>query len=144
MTEKKEKKNKNRRKERKNKMAKLQLKMDIEQGQQQRKKYTYVYVVPAGKQHISTEDDDDYEYILLVPLKLVRALHMDSTATTPLLEGLITTVPTGDGLMGASMSENATEDAVSDADDTSTVLRRHFPRYFFDTEETLFPCDLNT
>lgn len=71
---------------------------------------------------------------------------MESAATTtaPLLEGLITAAaPTGcEGQMGAGMSENAA-DVVTDAGDTDALLRRHFPRYFFDKEEDTFPCDLN-
>lgn len=73
---------------------------------------------------------------------------MEATAapTAPLLEGLITgaVAPAGDeGLpMGAGMSENAA-DMVADVDDTDALLKRHFPRYFFDEEEDTYPCDLN-
>lgn len=73
---------------------------------------------------------------------------METTAapTAPLLEGLVTAAVApagGEGPpMGAGMSENAA-DMVTDVEDTDALLRRHFPRYFFDKEEDTYPCDLN-
>ena len=59
---------------------------------------------------------------------------MATEVKSSLLEGEFAPIP---DRVAAATAVGGAEDA------TNALLRRHFPRYFLDREEDLFPCDLN-